>query len=133
MRKFSKIITVILSVVIFFGTLPIQVIAIKPDIVYTAQESIPVYHRNKTATFTFKGEPNSEYLLVVKYLSTSTAKGLKVDKKSLKGGKNGTSDDKGNVTWSWKVGGNTTKTMFKNGLRVYKDGKLVGEYTFKVS
>lgn len=58
-----------------------------------------VVKANETATLTINGKPNTPYTISVYYFtSASKAKGL--EKK--------TSDAAGNVTWIWKVGGNTT-------------------------
>jgi len=55
--------------------------------------------RNSTASLKAKVEPNTNASIVVHYKSgASTAAGLESKK----------ADSNGNVSWSWKVGGNTT-------------------------
>jgi len=69
-----------------------------------------VFYRNSKATISIVGKPNTEYRITVYYDSgPSKAKGL--EKK--------TSDSKGRVSWTWKIGGKTKagtyKVIFKGG------------------
>ncbi len=58
-----------------------------------------VVSAGETATLTIKGKPNTQYNIEVYYSTkASEAKGLEPK----------TSDSSGNVTWTWKVGTNTT-------------------------
>jgi hypothetical protein len=57
-----------------------------------------VVHRNENASISIAGEPNTEYRLRVFYKSESVAAGLGVK----------TSDADGRVSWTWRVGSNTS-------------------------
>ena len=58
----------------------------------------------ETASIKIQGKPNTTYSITVRYNSgNSTASGL-YDK---------TSDSKGNVSWSWKVGTRTSSGTYK--------------------
>lgn len=60
--------------------------------------------RNRDATVTIKGAPNTTYSITVYYKSgASTADGLE-DK---------TSDANGNVSWTWHIGGKTSPGTFR--------------------
>ncbi len=59
---------------------------------------------NETATLSVIGTPNTEYSISVHYSSgPSTASGLEV----------ATSDNNGNVSWSWKIGGKTNAGTYR--------------------
>lgn len=58
-----------------------------------------VVRAGETATLTIKGKPNTQYSIDVFY-STKASEAQGLESK--------TSDNNGNVTWSWKVGTNTT-------------------------
>lgn len=67
------------------------------QVLYLVRVTSPVA-RNETATLSAVGKPYTEYDIDVYYSSgASTADGLE----------NKTSDESGNVSWSWKVGGRT--------------------------
>ena len=78
------------------------------------------FKRNQTATVTVKGKANTLYSIEVYYSSgKSTAAGLE-DK---------TSDENGQVSWTFKVGGRTTPGEYK---MIISDGNETAELKFTV-
>ena len=72
-------------------------------------------HRNKKASITIKGEPNTEYVCKVKYQSGySSAKGTGV----------AVTDSNGYATWTWRIGAQTS-TTFKPVITITGNGQTV--------
>lgn len=111
MNKFLKWLTAAaLSLSILSGVVVTpQSIATSQNVAYAKSYSIHVVsshlslHRGNVAYVTIKGKPHARGTIRVVYKSgPSTARGLQ-SKVSSKGGV---------VTWSWLVGGNTTKKNY---------------------
>lgn len=78
------------------------------------------FKRNQVATVRIKGKANTEYGIAVYYSSgKSTASGLE----------NKVSDENGEVSWSFKIGGRTTPGKYK---LIISSGNNSSEYIFTV-
>ncbi len=67
-------------------------------------ESSYIFRRNEDATISITGTPNTEYYITVHYKSgESTAEGLHPK----------TTDENGNVSWTWHIGGRTSHGTYK--------------------
>lgn len=74
-----------------------------------------IVHKNQKASVTIKGKPNTEYICRVKYQSGySNAKGTGAL----------ISDSEGYVTWTWKIGSQTS-TSFKPIITITGNGQTI--------
>lgn len=75
------------------------------------------FRRNQYATISIIGQPGAQYTITVHYNSgPSKAKGLEPK----------TADANGNVSWTWKIGGNTSEGTYR--VDIQGNGDIITDY-----